>query len=247
MADSDPLSQMFNLFAAPLAGAVQSFDQFRNGVEQFQRGVENFNRTMENLNETAERINVLLAEVEEPLRAAVPQVTRTVKTADEMMKVVAGPAIAIAPGLQVLAETLNNPALKQMPHQLAQMNEVLGEVTTRLAPLGQFAESAGGLFGGLKLPGFGAPARPAPAPVERDLEPDDDVDDEPDDDDSPATLTVTRRTTTPARKVAASKKSTAEKSTAKKSTAKKMTAKKSTAKKTSPAKKSAAKKSAAEK
>ena len=98
MADSDPLSQMFNLFAAPLAGAVQSFDQFRNGVEQFQRGVENFNRTMENLNETAERINVLLAEVEEPLRAAVPQVTRTVKTADEMMKVVSGPAIAVAPG-----------------------------------------------------------------------------------------------------------------------------------------------------
>ena len=68
MADSDPLSQMFNLFAAPLAGAVQSFDQFRNGVDQFQRGVENFNRTMENLNETAERMNVLLAEVEEPLR-----------------------------------------------------------------------------------------------------------------------------------------------------------------------------------
>jgi hypothetical protein len=163
MADSDPLSQMFNLFAAPLAGAVQSFDQFRNGVEQFQRGVENFNRTMENLNETAERINVLLAEVEEPLRAAVPQVTRTVKAADEMMRVVSGPAIAVAPGLQVLAETLNNPALKQMPSQVAQMNEVLSEVTARLAPLGQLAESAGGLFGGLRLPGFGGSGRTAPA------------------------------------------------------------------------------------
>ena len=163
MADSDPLSQMFNLFAAPLAGAVQSFDQFRNGVEQFQRGVENFNRTMENLNETAERINVLLAEVEEPLRAAVPQVTRTVRAADEMMRVVSGPAIAVAPGLQVLAETLNNPALKQMPNQVAQMNEVLSEVTARLAPLGQLAESAGGLFGGLRLPGFGGSGRSAPA------------------------------------------------------------------------------------
>jgi hypothetical protein len=163
MADSDPLSQMFNLFAAPLAGAVQSFDQFRKGVEQFQRGVDNFNRTMENLNETAERINVLLAEVEEPLRAAVPQVTRTVKAADEMMRVVSGPAIAVAPGLQVLAETLNNPALKQMPNQVAQMNEVLSEVTARLAPLGQLAESAGGLFGGLRLPGFGGSGRTAPA------------------------------------------------------------------------------------
>ena len=156
MAETDPLSSMFNLFAAPLAGAVQSFEQFRKGVEQFQRGVENFNRTMENLNETAERINTLLGEVEEPLRAAVPQVTRTVKTADEMMKVVSGPAMAVAPGLQVLADTLNNPAFKQMPNQMAQMNEVLGEVTNRLAPLGQLAESAGGLFGGFKLPGFGS-------------------------------------------------------------------------------------------
>jgi hypothetical protein len=163
MADTDPLSQMFNLFAAPLAGAVQSFDQFRKGVDQFQRGVENFNRTMETLNETAQRINVLLAEVEEPLRAAVPQVTRSVKAADDMMRVVAGPAMAVAPGLQILAETLNNPAFKQMPQQISQMNDVLADVTARLAPLGQIAESAGGLFGGLKLPGFGGAARATPA------------------------------------------------------------------------------------
>ena len=171
MADGDPLSQVFNLFAAPLAGAVQSFDQFRKGVEQFQRGVDNFNRTMENLNETSERINRLLAEVEEPLRAVVPQVTRTVKAADEMMKMVAGPAIAVAPGLQVLAETLNNPAMKQMPNQLAQMNEVLGDVTARLAPLGQIAESAGGLFGNFKFPGFGAPHRDQPPAAEPEPEP----------------------------------------------------------------------------
>jgi len=163
MAESDPLSQMFQLFAAPLSATVQSFDQFRKGVDQFQKGVENFNRTMENLNETAERINGLLAEVEEPLRAAVPQVTRTVKAADEMMKVVSGPAIAVAPGLQVLADALNNPALKQMPHQLAQMNDVMADVSARLAPLGHLAESAGGLFG-IKLPGFpGGSSKPEPA------------------------------------------------------------------------------------
>ncbi len=52
MAESDPLSQMFNLFAAPLAGTIQSFEQFRKGVDEFLKGVENFNRTMENLNET---------------------------------------------------------------------------------------------------------------------------------------------------------------------------------------------------
>ena len=251
MADSDPLSQMFNLFAAPLAGAVQSFDQFRNGVDQFQRGVENFNRTMENLNETAERMNVLLAEVEEPLRAAVPQVTRTVKAADEMMKVVSGPAMAVAPGLQVLAETLNNPALKQMPNQMAQMNEVLAEVTARLAPLGQLAESAGGLFGGLKLPGFGGSPRPTPAvldverdeDVETDLELDLETDLDEDAEDEPATIRVTRKTTS-ARKAPARKKIAAKKTAAKKIAAKKTTAKKTAAKKTTAAgKKSAAKKS----
>ena len=120
---------------------------------------------MENLNETAERMNTLLAEVEEPLRAAVPQVTRTVKAADDMMKMVAGPAIAVAPGLQLLAETLNNPAMRQMPIQIAQMNEVMSEVTARLAPLGLVAESASSLFGGLRLPSFGGatPSKPAPA------------------------------------------------------------------------------------
>ncbi|WP_420450268.1 hypothetical protein [Ilumatobacter sp.] len=163
MAEQDPFSQMFSVLSAPLSATIQSFEQFRKGVEQFQRGVDNFNRTMENLNETSERINRLLSDVEEPLRAAVPQVTRTVKAADEMMKVVSGPAIAVAPGLKVLAETLNNPAMRQMPNQLAQMNEVLADVTARLQPLGQLAESAGGLFGGFKIPGFGAPGKTAAA------------------------------------------------------------------------------------
>ena len=219
MADSDPLSQMFNLFAAPLAGAVQSVEQFRTGVDQFQRGVENFNRTMENLNETAERINGLLAEIEEPLRAAVPQVTRTVKTADEMMKVVSGPAKAVAPGLQALAETLNNPAMKQMPMQMAQLNEVLAEVTSRLAPLGQLAESAGGLFGGLRLPGF-AGARPESTASTTSTPRDQNGDDE------PATLTVSQARTV--------KKTTAKKATkkaAKKSTAKRAAPKKAAARK----------------
>lgn len=224
MADSDPLSQMFNLFAAPLAGAVQSVEQFRTGVDQFQRGVENFNRTMENLNETAERINVLLAEVEEPLRAAVPQVTRTVKTADEMMKVVSGPAMAVAPGLQVLAETLNNPAMKQMPNQMAQLNEVLAEVTSRLAPLGQLAESAGGIFGGLRLPGFGGTKPESTRPADGAQTDEDDVDDT-------ATLTVTQARTV--------KKAPAKKTTAKKAAARKAAPKKAATRK----KKSAAKKS----
>ena len=162
MADSDPLSQMFNLFAAPLAGTIQSFEQFRKGVDEFLRGVENFNRTMENLNETTERINRLVADVEGPIRAAVPQMTRTVKAADDMMQVVSGPAMAAAPGLDRLAKTLTTPAFTQLPDQLAQFSTILGDIQTRLGPLTQLAESAGGLFGGFRFPGVAGAAKPAP-------------------------------------------------------------------------------------
>ncbi len=164
MADSDPLSQMFNLFAAPLAGTIQSFEQFRKGVDEFLRGVDNFNRTMENLNETTERINRLVSDVEEPIRAAIPQMTRTVKAADEMMQVVSGPAMAAAPGLDRLAKTLTTPAFTQLPDQLGQFSDILGDLQSRLGPLTQLAESAGGLFGGFRLPGMAA-SKPEPAPA----------------------------------------------------------------------------------
>lgn len=170
MAESDPLSEMFNLFAAPLAGTVRSFEQFRKGVDEFLRGVENFNRTMENLNATTERINALVADIEEPLRAAIPQFTRSVKAADDMMKVVSGPAIAAAPGIERLAQTLTTPAFTQLPTQLGQFSDMLGDLTGRLGPLSQFAESAGGLFGGFRLPGMpgpkvtNEPAAPPPPP-----------------------------------------------------------------------------------
>jgi ABC-type transporter Mla subunit MlaD len=163
MADSDPLSQMFNLFAAPLAGTLQSFEQFRKGVDEFLRGVENFNRTMENLNETTERINRLVTDVEGPIRAAVPQMTRTVKAADDMMQVVSGPAMAAAPGLERLAKTLTTPAFTQLPDQLGQFSDILGDLQARLGPLTQLAETAGGLFGGFRRPGVTG-AAPAPEP-----------------------------------------------------------------------------------
>lgn len=162
----DPLADLFTLFAAPLSGTVRSIEQFRKGVDEFLKGVENFNHTMENLNETTARINSLLAEIEQPIRAAIPQVTRTVKVADEMMQVVSGPAMAVAPGLSRLAETLATPAFAQLPNQIGLFSDVLGEVSRRLGPLTQLAESAGGLFGGFRLPGNRPHAEPAAAPVE---------------------------------------------------------------------------------
>ena len=153
----DPLAEIFTLIAAPLAGGLRSIEQFRKGVDEFLNGVENFNRTMVNLNQTAERINGMLEEVEEPLRVAIPQVTRTVQTADQMMQVVSGPAIAAAPGLERLAKIMSSPELERLPAQLIQFTDVLGDLSSRLAPLSQLAGSAGGLFGGLRIPGFSAP------------------------------------------------------------------------------------------
>jgi hypothetical protein len=232
----DPLADLFTLFATPLSGTVRSIEQFRKGVDEFLRGVENFNRAMENLNETTERINSLVADVEQPLRAAIPQVTRTVKAADEMMQVVSGPAMAVAPGLSRLAETLSTPAFAQLPNQIGTFSDVLAEVSKRLGPLAQFAESAGGLFGGFRIPG-GRPASSAPSitpePVTEPEAP------------RPARRTVTTVPAMPQpERQAATMTSTAKTSTSKTSTAKKSTAKKSTAKK-SAGKKQPAKKSTA--
>ena len=233
----DPLADLFTLFATPLSGTVRSIEQFRKGVDEFLKGVENFNKTMENLNETTERINALLADVEQPLRAAIPQVTRTVKAADEMMQVVSGPAMAVAPGLNRLAETLSTPAFAQLPNQIGMFSDVLAEVSKRLGPLTQLAESAGGLFGGFRMPG----SRPAPYAPTVTPEPAPEPEPEPEAP-RPAIRTVT---TVPAKKQPA-KKQPAKKSSAKTSAAKKSAAKKSAARKSS-AKKSAAKKRPAKK
>ena len=202
---SDPLADLFTLFATPLSGTVRSIEQFRRGVDEFLKGVENFNRTMENLNETTGRINSLIADVEQPLRAAIPQVTRTVKAADEMMQVISGPAKAVAPGLNRLAETLSTPAFAQLPAQIGNFSDVLDEVARRLAPLTHLAESAGGLFGGFRIPGSRPPTAVEPAAAE-----------------PPA---VERR---PARKAPA-KKAPAKKATASKNPVKKASAKKAPA------------------
>jgi hypothetical protein len=225
---NDPLADLFALFAAPLSGTVRSLEQFRKGVDEFLKGVENFNRAMANLNETTERINTLLAQVEEPIRAAIPQVTRTVKAADEMMQVVSGPAMAVAPGLNRLAETLSTPAFAQLPHQIGQFAEVLGDVSKRLAPLTQLAESAGGLFGGFRVPGTRAPqpvAQPTPEPAGRSIV---------------ATVhTPAAPEPSPARTPVARKKSPAKKSATKRSPAKKSHARKAATRKTSTAAKRA--------
>ena len=157
-----------------------------------------------------------LEEVEEPLRAALPQVTRTVKAADEMMQVVAGPAMAVAPGLTQLAETLNNPAFQRVPLQLGQMTDLLGELSQRLAPLGQLAESAGGMFGGFRLPGFPSPGSSRP-PATSDASAEDGDAVVPDPEPASATKKAAKKKTTASKKKATSSRSKKKTATAKRS------------------------------
>jgi ABC-type transporter Mla subunit MlaD len=161
----DPFTDMISLVAGPIAAVIRSFDQLRRGSEELIRGLENFNSTMENLNETAARVNRLLNEYEEPIRAMLPQLTRTIKMADEMSMRLATPIDQVVPGLSRLAETLNSPIMRSMPTDLGQFMEVINDLGRRMSPLTQMAEQAGSLFG-LRIPGLGSrSSSPALAPA----------------------------------------------------------------------------------
>jgi hypothetical protein len=125
-----------------------------------------------------------------------------------------GPVRVAAPNIEKIVETLSSPGFSTLPSQLGEFMESIGEVSRRLAPLTQFAENAGGLFGGFKLPGMGGAPRPAAA--------------------SPITPTP------PTTVDQATAKTTAKK-TGKQAAAKKTTAKRPAAKKKAAAKKPAAK------
>ena len=209
---TDGLADVINLLAAPIANGLRTVEQVKRGVDELFRAVENINRTMNNINDAAERINRLLAEVEEPVKAMIPQLTRTIRTADEITQRLEGPIRATAPNLEQLVSTLSSPGFAALPRQLGDFMSTIGDVSKRLGPLAALAENAGGLFGGFKLPGSAPKPSPAPAPAEPLLA-----------EKSPAKK--------PAAKKTAAKKSPAKKAAAKKSPAKKTAAKKSLAKK----------------
>ncbi len=171
MADTprpDPFSDVISLVAGPIAAVIRSFDQLRRGAEELMKGLENFNTTMENLNDTAGRVNRLLNDFEEPIRAMLPQLTRTVKLADELSARLSGPIDQVAPGLARLADTLNSPVLMALPTDLAAFLDVINDLSRRMSPLAQLFDQAGGLFG-MRIPGLtprpvvSSTATPAPA------------------------------------------------------------------------------------
>jgi hypothetical protein len=105
-----------------------------------------------------------MSDIEDPVRAILPQLTRTVKATDEFLEVVGGPARRMAPNLVQIADTLGSPQFTNLPMQLSEFMKVMGDFSRRLGPLAQFAESAGGMFG-LRLPGSSRSAQPARAPT----------------------------------------------------------------------------------
>lgn len=198
----DGLADVINLLAAPIAGGIRTVEQVKRGVDELFRALENLNRTMENLNEAATRVNRFMADVEEPVRALIPQITRTVETADEITSLLQSPVRAAAPNIERIVGALGSPDFLALPAQL-------GQLMQRLGPLAQLAENAGGLFGGFRLPGMPGPkpaAAPQPAPAPAATTP---------------IVTQSPATKSPAKKTAATK--TAAKKTAAKKTAAKKT------------------------
>lgn len=164
------LGDLLALFGGvnPFASVGKTIDQFKRGVNDFLAGVETFKAAMESLNGVTNRVNRLLDDVEEPVRALMPQITRSIKTADAVISQLSGPAERIAPGLSRLAETLSSPGLLNLPREIASFIETIGDLAMRLQPLTQIAESAGSLFGLRPLAalrgGSSKPHEPAPAP-----------------------------------------------------------------------------------
>lgn len=138
------LGDLLALFggANPFASIGKTIDQFKRGVNDFLTGVETFNATMESLNGVTVRINRLLDDVEEPIQALMPQVTRSIKTADAVFSQLSVPVEKITPGLLRLADMLSSPGLINLPREIAGFVETLGDLATRLQPLTQMAESA---------------------------------------------------------------------------------------------------------
>ena len=155
-ARNDGLADVINLLAAPIAGGIRTVEHARRGVEDAFRALDNLNSTIENLNEAATRINRFMAEVEPAVQALIPQITRTVQAAEQITTMLEGPVRATAPNVERIVNAIGSPSFLTLPQQLS-------ELMQRLTPLAQLAENAGGLFGGLRLPGMGG-ARPAPAP-----------------------------------------------------------------------------------
>src|SRR5687768_11135603 len=107
------ISDLMGLFGNtnPLQLIGKSINQFQQGIANFMHSIENFNETMEQMNGVAKRINALMDDLEPVVKAAVPQLTRTLKAADDMVEQMTLPIERVAPALMRFSETLSSPVL----------------------------------------------------------------------------------------------------------------------------------------
>ena len=111
-------------FGRALEGAMQLSGEIK-------KSVLTFNDTITELNKVARRVNAILDEIEGPIKEIIPLVQASAKQAKSTIKKADG----------VLTQVTTLPA------EVTKAIGTLGDLATRLAPLTQFAETAGAMFG----------------------------------------------------------------------------------------------------
>jgi ABC-type transporter Mla subunit MlaD len=127
----------------PLSGITRSIGQAQHGVDSLLTTIDNLNDTLVEINTMARRVNDLLDTFEGPIRAAVPQMQRTIETAEMLVQTMSGPINRVAPGLSQLADTLQSPSLTSLSDDVGEFLKNLRGLSARLQPLTQLAETAG--------------------------------------------------------------------------------------------------------
>ncbi|HEY8092681.1 MAG TPA: hypothetical protein VID93_02830, partial [Acidimicrobiales bacterium] len=155
----------------------------------------------------------------EPMRVVLPQITTSAETASRMIATLREPVERVAPGLNLLADTLANPLLIDLPRRMAETLDVVSALPKALGPLGQMADLAGGFLGGARS--FTAMPRASRVPSAPDPTPAD----------PPRPAEPTRTTRATRKKASTKKAATANKA----ATSKKAASTKKTAGKASPA------------
>ena len=117
--------------AGPVMAAGRAIENVVGLSTQFVELISTFNETLHELNTVARRVNRLLDDIEAPIRLIVPQVERGIDQARATMKKVDG----------VVAQ------VGSLPSDVARAVGTLSDLASKLNPLAQFAETAGGIFG----------------------------------------------------------------------------------------------------
>ena len=133
------LTDVFSLLGGvnPLVAAGKILETVVTMSSEMIQSVSTFNDTMLEMNRMVHRVNSLLDEIEGPVRQVVPLMEMSLNQAKGTMKKVDA----------VLGQ------VGSLPSDVAKAVSTLGDLASRLGPLAQFAETAGGIFGIKSGPG----------------------------------------------------------------------------------------------